>query len=920
MKRIHACIRIQCFGRRIAAQRAYAEKLGAKANFVKLKRVTVQIQCQVRRWLAWRRVRDIRKVKYTPPVRILQKFAKGYLGQLHLMQQLRQAEPVQIVFHLNSSNKGKKIVPFTWKLAMLPVGEEGEIVTPEAWQARLELEKPKPKRSRRNQTPEAPLPPPPKSTDLFSKVGLKSLSLAAAMVIQETLRACMRGKKSRRALACAKEMAQDIAKSAAVELARRKAAAPKIQRAWRSHRTWIRRMERVRQEFRVRKRLVNAAATKIQALVRGVLARKHVRRLREETEWPLKGWFEYTGTGRNSVQCNVRFIPNTSFDNFRFFQKYGQPQTLLMRLQEMQQEIDNTLRAYLGPEEYAAMEARNATLAAAERAAEEAEREEQEVSAMAAAEVESTAINDVARAEEAAVRQEEERVAEALAEAARAAEEARQEEEASIGKVSEALANFTQAAAEIEVSPIQEAEAEERAAEEEEASATAEVEVAQPVPHLQEQQPAAAREAAAHEPSFGNAAEAQPVHVEQSVQLVQPAQPVQPAPASHLQDQQPAAREATVGQAADSAEAAQKSEVQALADEVAAVALQGFAQPADGKEAASAATTLQPVQEVPERSLQRKESPWMSCWLQRPWTYHRAGRSSMVKRPRGILLLARAHGHCAVGAPRFSESRGLPQHGLGRHRGAVSSWRSSRFKRLRPGCAQRRSGGSGAVRKAGLRHPTQRGQPLQQGQPKVFDGGEQRAPDLSSQTEAFQTRQRQSVQAAAMASTGLPRFLRPGLVDMAALNKLERTKMDLRFRRNRIGDQRREKYPIPSQVEYNRMNSTTQGVFHCHVHHHVHHNGMEKQIQPTSKPPDLWEGSGGEGREGREGATLEPLKEFQSKPKRLSKQGISKSAAEILRTAPAEYGPVGFAGPGLRKARRGASPARCKSEAKLAKA
>mmetsp|Transcript_15559 Transcript_15559/g.36833 ORF Transcript_15559/g.36833 Transcript_15559/m.36833 type:complete len:226 (+) Transcript_15559:272-949(+) len=101
----------------------------------------------------------------------------------------------------------------------------------------------------------------------------------------------------------------------------------------------------------------------------------------------------------------------------------------------------------------------------------------------------------------------------------------------------------------------------------------------------------------------------------------------------------------------------------------------------------------------------------------------------MVKRPRGILLLARAHGHCAVGAPRFSESRGLPQHGLGRHRGAVSSWRSSRFKRLRPGCAQRRSGGSGAVRKAGLRHPTQ--QPLQQGQPKVFDGGAARAgPEL----------------------------------------------------------------------------------------------------------------------------------------------------------------------------------------------
>ncbi|CAJ1427420.1 unnamed protein product, partial [Effrenium voratum] len=495
--------------------------------------------------------------------------------------------------------------------------------------------------------------------------------------------------------------------------------------------------------------------------------------------------------------------------------------------------------------------------------------------------------------------------------------------EASIGKVSEALANFTQAAAEIEVSPIQEAEAEERAAEEEEASATAEVEAAQPVqpapaPHLQEQQPAAAREAAAHEPSFGNAAEAQPVHVEQLVQLVQPAQPVQPAPASHLQDQQPAAREATVGQAADSAEAAQKSEVQALADEVAAVALQGFAQPADGKEAASAATTLQPVQEVPERSLQRKESldellapetldlppGWEAVWSNDHEAYyfwHEPTDTVQWEPPDSPKAEAFRSMDSDVTEVlyRAGDRRDSSDSALAVLNAAAADLEQF----VRQGSGTQRSGGS-----------------LFSKGSRKFSTEEQRAPDLSSQTEAFQTRQRQSVQAAAMASTGLPRFLRPGLVDMAALNKLERTKMDLRFRRNRIGDQRREKYPIPSQVEYNRMNSTTQGVFHCHVHHHVHHNGMEKQIQPTSKPPDLWEGSGGEGREGREGATLEPLKEFQSKPKRLSKQGISKSAAEILRTAPAEYGPVGFAGPGLRKARRGASPPRCKSEAKLAKA
>ncbi|CAK9007627.1 unnamed protein product [Durusdinium trenchii] len=137
---------------------------------------------------------------------------------------------------------------------------------------------------------------------------------------------------------------------------------------------------------------------------------------------------------------------------------------------------------------------------------------------------------------------------------------------------------------------------------------------------------------------------------------------------------------------------------------------------------------------------------------------------------------------------------------------------------------------------------------------------------------------------------------------MEALNKIDGEKMDQRFRRDRISDKRREKYPIPAQVEYNRMNSTVQGVFHRHVHHHVHYYKDENQQQPPPEQPPKAD---------VEGEGSEPLKEFQTQKgkKKLPKSsGNSKSVAEILR--PVEFYPVGAAGAGLRKARS-------KSEAKL---
>ena len=304
--------------------------------------------------------------------------------------------------------------------------------------------------------------------DLFSKVGLASLSDAAATVLQENFHALRKGRQCREAFRCAREMLGVVVSKAAEELGRRSEAAPQIQKHFRGYlvrqsgvlelkrkafygkqmqeieivQSFMHRFaEQARLREEIRESRIFDAASRIQARARGILARKHVARLAEEAEWPLKGWFEYTGMGRDCVQISVKFLLNPGFDAFRHFRRYGKQQTLLERLQEMQKEIDSCLRSYLGPAEYAAMEARKAAGLAAQRAKAEAEREQEELLWMQMAEKDTWAIEKMVRAEEAELRKlEEERL--------RAEEEARlaEEEAKNIEDVSLALAKFTDAA------------------------------------------------------------------------------------------------------------------------------------------------------------------------------------------------------------------------------------------------------------------------------------------------------------------------------------------------------------------------------------------------------------------------------------------------------------------------------------------
>jgi len=898
--RIHACVRIQCWARSVAARKLYAEKLGAKATFVKLKQVIISIQCHVRQWIARRRVKELRRVKYTSSVRMLQRQMKVFKAKAELMQHLRNEEPVQFIFHLTSGQKGSKILPFVWKLGMLPVGEDGCVINPEDFRHQQVLEKMKRRKKNllKQKTQEEEIDEePPRPIDLFSKVGVASLSDAAATVIQQTFQATQSGKKCRRAFACIRSILDFVVDEAADRLSARAAAAPVIQKMFRG---WVVRHSGILEQKRVqffnkklekieiaqsflhrfseqvwlknfiRESSIHEAASKIQALVRGMLARKYVVRLVEEAEWPVKGWFEYTGMGRDCAQISVKFLPNPSFDSWRYFRKYGKQQTLLERIQEMQAEIDSCLRAYLGPAEYAAMEARKAAGQAAQRAKAEAEKEQQEVTAMSIADEESFAIEKVARAEEAEIRRIEEERLEKLRQEEEAREEARQEE---ARRAEEALANFSDAAQAliVEVEGEQGDQDEQERADRQEATASEQPAVpSQEVQEIQEAPRTEGQEATASE---------------------QPA-----VPSQEVQEIQEAPR--TEGQEVVLEEQVPQLEEQASKEQ----------------------------EQVSQQGLRRKESlddllapstldlppGWEAVWSDEHEAYyfwHLPTNAVQWDCPDPVSPVrpeASLEDNAFVSldsmvteVPVRNQSQNLEGSDSAHDVLTAAAASLEHYARLSQGSGTHRSGGS-HISKVSRRHSNEdlrSTAPVAWGQERIQGQG-------FSQTQFRQAAPLHE----SMQRTGKPRYaIRAGLVDMDALHKIEGEKMDQRFRRDRISEQRREKYPIPAQVEYNRMNSTVQGVFHRHVHHHVHYyNDQGEEKPPPAELPPKAES---------EGEASQPLQEFQTQKgskKKLSKTQVPhKSVHEILRPIGFFPGPVGAAGAGLRKATRS------KSEGKL---
>merc|ERR1712079_165615 len=73
----------------------------------------------------------------------------------------------------------------------------------------------------------------------------------------------------------------------------------------------------------------------------------HYKVLAEEGEWPVKAWFEYTSTGRDSVQVSVQCFLNPAFSSSKYFAAHGSKDDLYQDLNIMDQEISGCVDRFL---------------------------------------------------------------------------------------------------------------------------------------------------------------------------------------------------------------------------------------------------------------------------------------------------------------------------------------------------------------------------------------------------------------------------------------------------------------------------------------------------------------------------------------------------------------------------------------------
>eukprot|EP00441_Pelagodinium_beii_P041915 CAMPEP_0197632896 /NCGR_PEP_ID=MMETSP1338-20131121/9424_1 /TAXON_ID=43686 ORGANISM="Pelagodinium beii, Strain RCC1491" /NCGR_SAMPLE_ID=MMETSP1338 /ASSEMBLY_ACC=CAM_ASM_000754 /LENGTH=1198 /DNA_ID=CAMNT_0043204473 /DNA_START=88 /DNA_END=3684 /DNA_ORIENTATION=+ len=836
MIKLWAALRLQCWARMMAARRLYHKKLAEMREFEAMIKAVVVLQTRTRRVLAKKRVDKIRLATYTPAALCIQSQIKGCGVRNAVMEAWKQSEPVQCLFTLTSGEKAKTLLPFYWKLVLLPVGDDGRVVKEEDVKARNEERKIRNASMKKSilKVENAPEPEPmeevPNTIDLFVKVGMASLEDAAATQIQRGLKSAYGKQKFMRAVYSAKNFSNMVIDAAADEVVSRQAAALPIQTIFRGWR--IRRLNLIQEKYKAwlstkdapivniqnfilkfnsqkelrdwsRFCLHTDSVTAIQRRWRGVMARQHAKHLAEEAEWPLKGWFEYNAVGRDSVQMSIKFIPNPGFDAYRHFRKHGKEETLLSRLHDMQAEIDGCLRLYLGPEEFAALEAERAAQEAARQAVIDSEKEAKEAQAMHVAEIETWVIEEVVRAQEAEARHVAE---EEAAEAARLAEEQAQD----LATVADALANFSGLAATIEAS-----------------------------------------EAAGGEEDAGDK-----VVGGEGIEEGNEGSKVDEDADETQAEQQEGAEDLEVLEAAD----ASKMQADAIEDPTAT------AEPAEedveadvtvlaegngedvGEEAAQQMDLTAPAAALPDVEVAATEAG-----AEDPSSLSAAPpeRGSTMDSGSAYQVLSQA-------AEEMRQPRESPGHSVsGSHR----------------------SRGSG--RSKASKHSQD---PMGYPPPPPVD------PAL------------QEPSVPPPPPRGALRYdIRPGLVDMAALNKVMRDNASVRDRRNNLADQRRAKHPIESQLSYMAQ---PQRMLHRHVHHHVHYHGNEDE---GGMPSFQFGGASTALPGGIAPGQLEPLRKERSSSKgskNSKRSNGSRSSADLKLKA---LQPAGPAGPAFRKPSRSAT-------------
>jgi len=315
-------------------EKAYVSTLrGQKARYTHYYRCVVFIQKRARIFLEKKRLKEKYQRKFVAACLLIQKQVKVMRAKELLTQLRLEAEPIQAVFRINTEKESQGVMPWTWQMWMVPwLGRPTEAIPDGDVAGEAEEDA--------------------VFQNLFGKVTPAEYKNIAATKMQ----ALAHGKEARNRVNQLREVAgeffEDLFGTFWKSIDRRRYAAIKIQSLRRMYivrregliakmkldhlgkceeklifvqATFLKYVEQARLLVGMTADAKTSAAVRLQAAWRGWLARKHTDRIREEALWTMKGWFEYTATGRDACQVEVKFVPNPSFDDYKHFVAHGPP-------------------------------------------------------------------------------------------------------------------------------------------------------------------------------------------------------------------------------------------------------------------------------------------------------------------------------------------------------------------------------------------------------------------------------------------------------------------------------------------------------------------------------------------------------------------------------------------------------------------
>ncbi|CAE7863434.1 unnamed protein product [Symbiodinium microadriaticum] len=327
--------------------RQYVSSLAAeKERYKCLLRSAITIQSGVRMALSKREVNRRKLIRYAMGISTIQRQARIFLLRKELYEKSLTLQPVQVVFSLNHEKASSKMLPWSWQVFMAP------------WEDEDPGAEEKPKTEKKTNF-----------VDMFKKVGVSNWEVMAIVHCQRLARGHLARIRTTRLKKIARSAVEGMVEFSLKEVDRRKAAAITIQRHTRGYS--VRRRNLIFEKRNAAMESNIDSIKSVQAFVKRFLAQAH-RVLFElpaftgylhigitnnvkmfaatmiQALWPIKGWFEYTATGRDTVQVEVCFLANPSFDDYKYFLKNGSTSALQLSLEELEADLASAMSTIQG--------------------------------------------------------------------------------------------------------------------------------------------------------------------------------------------------------------------------------------------------------------------------------------------------------------------------------------------------------------------------------------------------------------------------------------------------------------------------------------------------------------------------------------------------------------------------------------------